>query len=140
MGYTFITLQGFDLIAAVAGEVQNPERYIPLSMFVSLSIALIIYLPFLFIIATIGVPAGQNIKSLSLMNTETVVAVAISNYLGPIGYWLIIITALLSMLSALYANILAASRIALAMSQDRTLPRFLAKTGRDSGIPTYVAS
>lgn len=135
MGYTFITLQGFDLIAAVAGEVKNPERNIPASMFVSLSIALIIYIPFLFIIATIGVPAGQNIKSLSLMNQETVVATAINNYLGPVGYWLIITAALLSMLSALYANILAASRITLTMAQDRTLPRFLAKIKGDSGIP-----
>jgi amino acid transporter len=135
MGYTFITLQGFDLIAAVAGEVQNPEKNIPLSMFISLGIAIIIYLPFLFIIATIGVPTGQNIASLSLIYTETVVAVAVRNYLGPVGYWLIIIAALLSMLSALYANILSSSRIALAMSQDRTLPRFLGTVNKDSGIP-----
>ena len=29
MGFTFIALQGFDLIAAVAGEIRQPERTIP---------------------------------------------------------------------------------------------------------------
>ena len=33
MGYTFITLQGFDLIAAVGGEVRDPGRTIPKAMF-----------------------------------------------------------------------------------------------------------
>ena len=143
MGYTFITFQGFDIIAAVAGEVKYPERNIPMSMYVSLFIALGIYIPFLLIIATVGVPAGQTITSLSLAHPETVVAFAVRNYLGPLGYWLIVIAALLSMLSALYANLLAASRIALTMSRDRTLPRFLQTVKEDSGIPVralYISS
>ncbi|MGA1875357.1 MAG: amino acid permease [bacterium] len=143
MGFTFITFQGFDLIAAVAGEVKNPERNIPLSMFLSLGIALVIYLPFLFIIVALGVPQGQSITSLSAMYPDTLVAVAVGNYLGVVGYWLIIVAAILSMLSALYANLLAASRIALAMAQDRTLPRFLSVTDKNSGIPVrslYVSS
>ena len=42
MGYTFIALQGFDLIAAVGGEVKDPERTIPRAMYLSLAIALVI--------------------------------------------------------------------------------------------------
>jgi len=135
MGYTFITLQGFDLIAAVAGEVRNPARNIPRSMFLSVGIALGIYLPFLFIIATVGVPTGQTIGALSRAHAETVIAIAVRNYLGPAGYWLIIVAALLSMLSALHANIMAASRIAFTMSRDRTLPRFLGGVSKEKGIP-----
>ncbi|MGA1870845.1 MAG: amino acid permease [bacterium] len=143
MGFTFITFQGFDLIAAVAGEVQNPSRTIPLSMFVSLGITLIIYLPFLFIILTVGVPAGQSIASLSAKYPETMVAFAVGNYLGTLGYWLIIIAAILSMLSALNANLMAASRIALAMSRDKTLPHFLGVINKDTEIPVrslYISS
>ena len=47
MGFTFIALQGFDLIAAVAGEVREPTRTIPRAMFLSLGIAIAIYLPLL---------------------------------------------------------------------------------------------
>ena len=50
MGYTFIALQGFDLIAAVGGEVRDPDRNLPRSMYLSLGIALTIYLPLLFLI------------------------------------------------------------------------------------------
>ena len=58
MGYTFIALQGFDLIAAVGGEVQTPTKTLPRAMVLSLAIALAIYLPLLFVIATAGTTAG----------------------------------------------------------------------------------
>ena len=47
MGFTFIALQGFDLIAAVAGEICQPEKTIPRAMLRSLVIALSICLPLL---------------------------------------------------------------------------------------------
>lgn len=126
MGVTFITLQGFDLIAAVAGEVRNPQRNLPRSMFLSLGIALAIYLPLLFLIVTVGVPPGETLRGLSRKVPESIVAIAAQNYLGAFGYWLVMVAAILSMLSALYANLLAASRIAAAMAGDHTLPRILA--------------
>ncbi len=135
MGYTFIALQGFDLIAAVAGEVRKPGKNIPRAMLMSLGIALAIYLPFLFITATVGVPTGESIVTASTERPEAVVAVAAHNYMGPLGYWLVVLAALLAMLSALRANILAASRVALAMARDRTLPVQLAELREPQGSP-----
>ncbi|MDE0650066.1 MAG: amino acid permease, partial [Gammaproteobacteria bacterium] len=60
MGYTFIALQGFDLIAAVGGEVREPQRTLPRAMYLSLGIALALYLPMLFLFATVGTPAGAG--------------------------------------------------------------------------------
>lgn len=125
MGYTFIALQGFDLIAAVAGEVKDPSRNIPRAMLASLGIALLIYLPLLLVISTVGVEAGQSITEASARQPETIVAVAAENYLGQFGYWLVLVAAILSMLSALQANLFAASRVALAMARDRTLLRWI---------------
>ena len=135
MGFTFIALQGFDIIAAVAGDVKTPEKNIPRSMFLSLGLALTIYLPLLFVITTVGVAEGQKITDLSLKNPDTVVAIAVQNYLGPFGYWLVMIAAILAMLSALQANLLAASRVALTMARDRTLPKILGSTGKNQGAP-----
>ena len=126
MGYTFIALQGFDLIAAVGGEVRNPERILPRAMVLALCIALAIYLPLLFLIVTVGTPADQSIDEVAEANPESIVALAARFYLGPFGYWLVIVAAILSMLSALLANLFAASRIARAMARDRTLPARLA--------------
>ena len=61
MGYTFIALQGFDLIAAVGGEVRNPGKNLPRAIILSLAIAIAIYLPLLFVITAVGTPEGQSI-------------------------------------------------------------------------------
>ena len=59
MGGTFIALQGFDLVAAVAGEVKDPARTIPRAMLLSLGAALLVYLPLLFVVSTVGNPGGD---------------------------------------------------------------------------------
>ena len=135
MGYTFIALQGFDLIAAIGGEVREPGKTIPRAMLVSLIIALAIYLPLLLFIATVGIKPGQSIVTLSTKNPEAIVAIAAQNYLGRFGYWLVIFAGILSMLSALYANLLASSRIAFTMARDRTLPHALGLINAAYGTP-----
>ena len=135
MGFTFIALQGFDLIAAVGGEVRQPERTIPRAMLISLFIALLIYLPLLLVVATVGMGPGESICDVSREHTETIIAVASEQYLGRFGYWLVIVAAILSMLSALQANLFAASRVATAMARDRTLPRQLGRISRRTNSP-----
>ncbi|MEE2962282.1 MAG: amino acid permease [Myxococcota bacterium] len=123
MGFTFIALQGFDLIATVAGEVKNPKSVIPRSMLLSLGIALIIYIPLLFLVSTVGTQPGVNISEMAAADPETVVALAVKIYMGDFGYWMVILAAIMATLSALRANLMAASRVALSMANDRTLPR-----------------
>ena len=135
MGYTFIALQGFDLIAAVGGEVKNPRRNLPRAMVGSLVIALATYIPLLLIVATVGVPAGGDIQSLSQVDPEGVVVTAVENYMGSAGLWLVLVAALLAMLSALQANLLAAAHIALAMARDRNLPGRLQELHKSRGTP-----
>lgn len=132
MGFSFIALQGFDLIAAVAGEVKSPSRNIPRAMIASLVVALVIYIPLLFVVTTVGLADGQSIVSLSQAQPETVIAIAAQQFMGSLGYWLVIVAAVLAMLSALQANVFAASFIAFAMAKDRTLPKSIAKLNQDA--------
>ena len=136
MGYTFIAWQGFDLIAAVGGEIRDPVRTIPRAMLSSLGIAMLIYLPLLLIIATVGVPEGHSVAELGAEEPAAVVAVAAENYLGGFGYWLVIVAGVLSMLSALQANLLAGSRVGMAMAHDRTLPDWIAFVSPTRRTPT----
>ncbi len=138
MGYTFIALQGFDLIAAVGGEVREPTRTLPRAMVLSLAIALAIYLPLLFVISTVGTPPGQGIARAAAEDREGIVAVAAQRYLGPFGYWLVIVAAVLSMFSALQANLFGASRIARSMARDRTLPSPLGSLHARHGTPAVA--
>ena len=138
MGYTFIAMQGFDLIAAVGGEVREPSKTLPRAMVLSLGIALVIYLPLLFVITTVGSPPGQPIQAVAAADPEGIVAIAAQNYLGRFGYWLVMVAAILSMLSALQANLFAASRIARAMARDRTLPSTLGVLHSRRRTPTIA--
>lgn len=135
MGYTFIALQGFDLIAAVGGEVKDPKRNLPRAMYLSLCIALALYLPLLLLIMTVGMPADVSVLEAARANPEGLVAEAAGRFLGPTGYWLVIGAGVLSMLSALQANLLGASRVAFTMARDRTLPRALGQMRGKTATP-----
>ncbi len=136
MGYTFIALQGFDLIGSAAGEIKDPEKNIPKAMIGTLVVGLSVYLPLLFVMSTVGVEPGGSIAGLSDRNPETVLAIAAQNYLGAFGFWLVLVAGIFSMLSALQANLFAASRISLRMANDRTLTHQLSKIHETYGTPT----
>jgi APA family basic amino acid/polyamine antiporter len=53
---------------------------------------------------------------------EILVAHAAETFMGPMGYWLVVVAGVLSMLSAMQANLMAASSFAGTMAVDRTLP------------------
>ncbi len=135
MGYSFIALQGFDLIAAAAGEVREPRRVIPRAMLLSLGLSLGVYLPLMLLIPVVGLPSGASLSELVAQNPDTIVARAGGVFLGRAGFWLVIAVGVLSMLSALLANLFAASRIAQAMAQDRTLPPALERVSSRYGTP-----
>lgn len=122
MGFTFIAFQGFDLIAAIAGEVKDPGRNLPRAMIGSLVIATAVYLPLLIVIACVGIPQGQSLSEFATQNPDTIVALSARQFMGQTGYWLVIVAAVLAMLSALQANLVAAASMAQSMALDRTLP------------------
>jgi len=143
MGFTFIALQGFDLIAAIGGEVKEPRRVIPRAMFLSLAAALAIYIPLLFVTATVGHDPSMSISEMAEKHPETLMPDSVRMYLGTPGYWLVMVAAVLSTLSALAANLLAASRVALSMARDRTLPAFFAQLSvrrQTPAIAVYVSA
>ena len=138
MGLSFIALQGFDLVATVASEVQDPEENIPKAMFYSLGTALAIYLPLLAVVACVGLGDAENISALATRDADTLMATAVGNFMGPLGTWLVLIAAVLATLSALNANLLAASRVAHTMALDRTLPWVLGVTDEKRGTPVMA--
>jgi basic amino acid/polyamine antiporter, APA family len=135
MGYTFIALQGFDLIAPLAGEIKQPNRTIPKSMLISLIIALVIYLPLLFFVTVAGMPQGESLIDISKNYPEAVIVIAAKSFMGNFGEWLVIVAGIISMLTALYANIYAASRISKRMARDRTLPHPLSLVNKRFKTP-----
>ena len=135
MGVMFISLQGFEMVAAIAGEVRDPERAIPRAVFGSLGISFAVYLPLVFLVATAGVDDGGHVMKLAAASPDTVTAVAVSEFLGATGYWVMVLLIAIATFSAIQANLLTASRIAFAMAHDHTLPSVMERKHPTRGTP-----
>ncbi len=123
MGLTFIAFEGYDLIATVAEEIKQPERNIPRATFMSLGVAVLIYLLVLFVSLTaLSVPGESTWEFLGRFK-ETAIVHAADAFMPAFGVALIVLGGLLSTMSALNATVMAASRVAFSMGRDLWLPR-----------------
>ena len=132
-GLVYVSYVGITKIASVAEEVKNPERNLPLGMFLALITAIGI-----FAIGTtvmVGVIPPQK-----FYNDLTPVATAAKILMGPIGAILVSVAAVLSFFSVSNAAVLSASRYPLAMSRDHLFPRFFRRLNkhRTPHIGIYV--
>ena len=136
MGYVFIALEGYEIIAAVSEEVKQPARTIPRAMFLSIGITIVIYMGLLFVVLSVGGEEGGEAAWKDLGGRgDLAVAVAASRFGGFPGLVVVLIAGLLATFSALTATLLAASRVSFAMARDRALPRGLSNTRGPHGTP-----
>jgi amino acid transporter/nucleotide-binding universal stress UspA family protein len=133
----FITFFGFEAIATNAEEIEEPGRNVPRAIFFSMGFVTIVYaLVVLVVTLAINNPAYLDLlirivdgvadtagaQSFIANNGELAMGYAASFYLGNVGFYVIIVGALFSMLSAANATVLAGSRVKLAMSRRDHLP------------------
>jgi len=116
-GLVFISYVGLTKIASVSEEVKNPERNLPLAMFLALGAAVIIY--------GVGTTVMVGVIPPDLFENDLApVATAAHRMVGEWGAVVMSIAAVLAFFSISNAAILSASRYPLAMSRDHLLPRF----------------
>ncbi|MEE3002022.1 MAG: amino acid permease [Planctomycetota bacterium] len=123
IGVVMISYMGISKLVSVAEEIRNPERNIPMGIFLALGIALIIYM--LGLTVMIGVMPAED-----LANTYTPASDAAAIFAGPTGRAIIAIAAIASFLSVANAGILSASRYPLAMARDHLVPINFRRIGR----------
>jgi len=116
-GLIFISFSGTTKITAIAGEVKNPARNLPLAIFYSWGIVSVLYALVVFV--TVGLLEPAEIAS-----TFTPITLGGGKILGRFGILLMTIAALLAFISTGNAGLLAASRNPLAMGKDELLPGF----------------
>jgi len=122
-GLVFISYVGVTKIASISEEITNPEKNIPLGIFLALGTAFLIYV--LGTLVIVGVlPIG------SVVNNLTAPASVQEVVFGNIGVIIISIAAILAFISVANSGILSASRYPLAMSRDHIFPNFLRKITR----------
>jgi len=127
IGLVFVSYAGLTKATSVAEEVENPDRNIPLGMFLSLLTATVLYVVGVFIMTSV-------LESAALREDLTPVATAGEVFLdwlpGGGGLILVVVAAIAAFASTGNAGILSASRYPLAMARDRLLPGSFANLGR----------
>ncbi|MCC6451784.1 MAG: APC family permease [Acidobacteria bacterium] len=121
--YAFV---GFESAVIVAGETKDPQRTVPVGLFLALAIVAILYIG-IQIVAMGTVP--------ELASSQRPIADAAAVIAGPIGAIVVTVGALVSILGNLNVGLLAATRLLFAMSEQGDLPRPLGKTSQRSHIP-----
>ncbi len=122
-GLVYISYVGVTKVASLAEEVKNPERNLPLGVFVALGLSILIYI--LGTTVMVGVvPMEQLVQNL------TPVATTAQILFGEYGMIILSIAAILAFVSVANAGTMSASRYPLAMSRDHIMPTYFRKLGR----------
>lgn len=119
-GMLVVSYVGLTKIASIAEEVKQPERNLPLGVFLALGSALLIYL-------IVGFMLPAVLPGEYLSGSLTPLSDAASIIMGRTGAVIIGIAAIFAFSSVANASILTSSRYPLAMSRDSLLPSFLGK-------------
>ena len=126
-GLVYISYIGITKVASVSEEIKNPERNLPLGVFLALITAILIYGIGTFIL-------GGVLSPEKLVGNLTPIASAGEVIFGNWGAILLSVAALFSFISVANVGILSASRYPLAMSRDHILPRLFQHIS-GGGIP-----
>lgn len=122
-GLVFISYVGVTKIASVSEEITNPERNIPLGIFLALATAFTVYV--------LGTMIIIGVLPISEISNNLTAPAAVQNLVfGPVGVIVISVAAILAFISVANSGIMSASRYPLAMSRDHIFPNFLRRLTR----------
>jgi len=115
----FLAYEGFELIANTAGDVRDAKRTLPRAYYTAVGFVIILYV--LVSIVTVGnLPVDKIVAA-----RDYALAEAARPFLGPVGFTLIAIAAMLSTASAINATLYGSARLSYSIARDGELPAIL---------------
>jgi amino acid transporter/mannitol/fructose-specific phosphotransferase system IIA component (Ntr-type) len=126
-GLVYISYIGITKVASLSEEIKNPERNLPLGIFLSIGVTFLIY--------TLGTSIMVGIVPMSILKGDlTPVASAAKGMFGGAGVVVLTVAALVAFISVSNAGTMSASRYPFAMSRDYLMPHFFQRLSK-KGIP-----
>lgn len=125
VAFVYLSYSGVTKVAAIAEEIKNPDKNLPLGMILSLFIITTIYVLISFVLTanvSLSELAGNYNPIYTLALDLNVSSYEISG-IHVVGAFIALI-AVLTLLSTVNAGVLASSRFPFAMSRDGLLPKF----------------
>ncbi|MFD2572087.1 APC family permease [Spirosoma soli] len=113
------TFSGFDVAAIPSGEIQKPERTVPISLLIAIGTVTVLFMA----VQIVCIGTLPN-----LAGSERPLADAAQRFIGPAGGLFITVAALVTALGTLHALMLTGPRLLFAMAEQGQLPGVLAAT------------
>lgn len=120
VAFVYLSYAGVTKVAAIAGEIKNPSRNLPIAMMASLLLTAAIYV-------LVAYALVHNLP-LDSLQTDIHPIYSLSKSLGgQIAGYIAAIVGVLTLISGANSGVLASSRFPFAMARDKLLPKFLEK-------------
>jgi amino acid transporter len=116
-GIVFLAFEGFGLITNAAGDMRDPQRTLPRALYLSILIALAVY-----VLVCLAV-AGNLTPTQVIEAKEYALARAAEPFLGRVGFVVMASAALLSTASAVNATLFGGAQVSYRMAQVGELPK-----------------
>jgi APA family basic amino acid/polyamine antiporter len=130
-GFIFFAYLGFGRIATLGEEVKNPERTLPLSILIALTISVAIY-----VLTGFAATGLQDYRTLAQSGSPLAEAAKTTGNFTLVAA--ISLGALIATTSVLLTNLIGLSRVAFAMARNKQLPKSIAKVSSRFRTP-YVS-
>ena len=118
VAFLYISYAGVTKIAAVAGEIKNPEKNLPRTMIISLLLITIVYV--LVALVLVG-NIDQSVLSTDIKPIHTLFQTIGGDYFG----YFAAVVGVITLMSMANSGVLASSRFPFAMAKDKMMPGFL---------------
>jgi amino acid transporter len=115
----FLAYEGFELIANAARDVREPRVTLPRAYYASVLFVIALYI-LVSLVTVVNLPVAAIVAA-----RDYALAEAARPFLGPFGFTLIAIAALLSTGSAINATLYGSARVSYVIAKDGELPSFL---------------
>jgi len=129
MAFTILLFEGYEIIVQCGEEVKNPKKNIPKAIFISIAIAVTLY-----VLVTIACLTNYTPTEIA-SEGENAVFFTARNTLPILGAPLVIVGGILSAMAALNATVFSSSRVSFAMGRDGSLPSVFGKIHTVRRIP-----
>lgn len=131
-GLVIVSYMGLTKVSSVAEEVREPEKNLPLGLFLAFGTIVTVY-----VVGTTVMIGVAGVETLARDGGDLTPVVTVAELMGlPFGKLIMTVAAVLAFSSVGNAGILSASRYPLAMGRDRLLPDLFARIGA-RGAPTF---
>lgn len=130
----FLNYEGFEMIANVASDIPEEKRarVLPRAFYGSIITAIVLYV-------LISIVAAGTLSPAAMVEAgEFALAESAAGLVGPTGFKLIAVAALLATSSAINATLFSSARMTYALANENEIPSQLGKLVRDQPLPALA--